>query len=169
MKNIQVILHGDRIEVGEYNSRLIKDKVTENGSPIRGHICFDLPESRQQRKFLHGALIPLWCYYDNNDYKDSEVLERYFDDFMLENFPEVLKIHGKVKTFGKSSKGSAMLNKVTERIIDMLVADYGLEYTSPALLPATFIEWRDELASFSNEHFLEYMERMKMIDKTKML
>lgn len=169
MRNLQCILTGDQIQLSDYNSRLIKDKVKENGSPIKAHIVFNLPESRQARGYFHGGLVKLWVYLDNDDYKDTKTCARYFDIFMMENFPEVQKINGKIHTFGQSSKGSKMLNKCTERLTDMLVSEYGLEYSSPMFVTENFIKWRDELMSFGMETFIEYAERMKWVDKNKMI
>lgn len=169
MRNIPLLIHADRLEVSEYHSKLIKQSVTDSGGPIRATIVPHIIESPKQRRYLHGCLLPLWAYMDGNDYIDSETLERYFEDFKLEHFPETLKIHGKVKLFGKSSRGAKALNKVVEKLTDMLVEEYGLSYTSPVLITDNYKQWRDELASFSTESFIEYAERMKWIDKHKML
>lgn len=169
MRNIQILLTGDKVEIGEYNTRLIKDAVKENGSPLRAHIVFNLPESAKERRYVMGGLLKLWVYLDDGDYKDTKTCQRYFEIFMMENFPEVQKINGKIHTFGRSSKGKKMLDAVTNRMTDMLVEQYGLEYSSPMFVTDNFLKWRDELSAFSNETFIEYAERMKWISKDKLI
>lgn len=169
MRDIQCVLTGSQIQVNEYNTRVIKDAVRENEGPIRAHICFNLPESPKLRRYFHGALIRVWVYLDGGDWKDKKTCDRYFDIFMLENFPEVQKINGKIYTFGKSSKGAKMLNTCTEKLTDMLCEHYGLRHDSPVFVTENFKKWRDELRSFSNEDYIEYLVRMKIIDKNKML
>lgn len=169
MRNIPTIIHSDKFEITEYWRKVLKQAVTDNDSqPIRAQIVPLTIESRKQRKYLMGALLPLWVYLDGGDHKDSEMCGRYFEDFKLEYFPEAIKIKGKVKLFGKSSKGSKMLSAVIDRMIDMLVEHYGLEYGSPVLLPDVYKNFRDELFSTGPwESFLDYAISMKWINKDK--
>lgn len=167
--NIQVIIRPDSLELSDYNKRRLHDVSIQNGGSCRGHIVFNMPESSKERRFFHGALIRLWVYLDGSDWKDSTTCNRYFEIFMLENFPEVQKINGKIHTFGKSSKGAKMLNACTERLVDYLCDSYGFRHDSPVFATANFKKWRDELMSYSNEDYIEYLVRTKVIDKDKMI
>ncbi len=164
MRNIQCILTGEQIQLSDYNSSLIKDKVRENGSPIRAHIVFSLPESRQARKYLMGGILPLAVYLDGQDYKDNEVLERYFEHYKREFYPVAVKIEGKIELFGQTTKGSKNLARFTERLQDYLHEQHGVSYDNKAMSSEAYKEWRDTMASFSNEDWIENCVKLKYIE-----
>ncbi len=57
----------------DYNRARFSERLKKGG---RGHIIFDLPESRKQRRFFEGAVVPLATYFqDNLDYRNPEDCE----------------------------------------------------------------------------------------------
>lgn len=141
--------------------KLVKDA----GAPVRAEIHPLTPESRNQRKYLMGGLIPLIVYMDGNDYRDTETKERYFDFLKKEFTPELLKINGKIQTFGKSSKGSKALNNFIGKIQDFLNDEYGISYDNPAVNPATYNNWIDTISMDTTDNFIEYCVKMKYINE----
>lgn len=159
---VPIIIHEEKLELSEYHSKKLKELVKENQAPLRAILETIVPESRQQRRFLHGGLIPLWVALDGNDWRDHEVCDFYFEEAKKEYSPEAIKIRGKVVIRAKSSKGSKALNKLTESLIDMLVEHYGLAYNTEVLKPDNYIKFRDELyMTGSWETYLDYAKEMK--------
>ncbi len=157
---IPIIIHESRFEIGEYHLKKIKEAVKDG--PVRAQIETIVPESRQQRKYLHGSLIPLWIALDGNDYKNQEINDFYFEQMKREFSPEAIKIHGKIQIRGKSSRGAKALNTLTEKLIDMMVEEYGLKYDSEVLKPANFEKFRDELYMTGTwDSYLDYAKEMK--------
>lgn len=163
MKQVPIIIHGERIEVSEYHTRLLKQAVKDNNAPIRGIIQVLQAESSKQRKYLMGGLIPLLIYLDGGDYKDNETCDRYFQVYKAEFFPEAVKINGKIHLFGQSTKGSKSLNRFIERVQDFISEQYGISYSNEAINPEKYKEWRDTEMSLSTEDWIDYCVKMKWV------
>lgn len=160
MRDIGIILTGDRIEISDYNSRLIKDEVRKHGSPIRAHITFSLPESSKMRRYVMGCLLPLAVFLDGQEYRDSETCERYFEHYKKEFNPVALKIEGKVELFGQSTKGSKALKSFAEKLQDYISEQHGINYDSKATNPEEYKKWRDELSMLTNDTWIEHCIKM---------
>lgn len=122
-----------------------------------------LPESRQQRKFFEGAVIPMWVYLDGKDYKDSSICRDYHEIAKLEFNPKVVITHGKARTIGGSTKGKLQKNEICDKVIDMLEKEYGIDRTV-VLVPADYKHWRDTLRSFKDVPF-EYIDYLISLKK----
>jgi hypothetical protein len=85
-----------------------------------------LPESKKQRKFLHGAVIPLWAYLDGKDYRSHEVLAAMHEIAKIEFNGEIVEVGGRPVKIGKSTRGEALRGYV-ERIIAHLEEQYGID------------------------------------------
>lgn len=158
------IIHLEGIEVSEFWKAKMRAAVKENGAPIRAYIETVLPESRKARGYLMGGLLPLWACLDGNDYRDSEILDHYFLVAKREFTPEAIKIHGKIELRGRSSKGSKALKNLTEKLIDMLVEEYGLSYDSEVLKTDNYKKFRDEIYNFGRwDCYLDYAKSLKWI------
>jgi hypothetical protein len=87
-----------------------------------------LPESNKQRRFYHGAVLPLWAYLDGKDYRSSEVLADLHEIAKYEfNGHEVI-VEGRKMNVGRSTKGKE-LAPYLERVIEHLVDNYGIDPT----------------------------------------
>lgn len=116
-----------------------------------------VPESRKQRKFYHGAVIPLWVYLDGRDYKDPEKLDQYHEVAKREFNGEVIKIGKKVERVGKSTKG--VLNKgFLEKVIDYLIESYAID-PSKILNPEEYKRFRDMI--YMDGAFEDYIDYLK--------
>lgn len=162
---IPIIIHLEKFELSEYWRSKVKQAVKDAGAPIRAEIHTLLPESRNQRKYVMGGLIPLLVYLDGNDYRDSETCDRYFETFKREFTPETMVINGKVEVFGKSSKGGKALQQFTEKLQEFLNDEYGIAYDSKAVNVDEYKKFRDEIYSFSPEYedWIDYCRKMKYI------
>jgi hypothetical protein len=159
------ILHSNRFEIDEYWKGRIAFAVKANdGKPIRAIIETVTPESRQQRKYLHGCILPLLVYLDGQDYRNDEILDYYFQFLKTEFTPELLKINGKIQTFGKSTKGSKALRNFIDRLQDFLHDEYGISYDNKAISTDAYKEWRDTLAMNTNDDWISYCKSMKWLD-----
>lgn len=122
-----------------------------------------MAESRNQRAFIHGAILPLWCYLDHNDYKDAAVLEHYYEIAKVEFNPQIFTTRFKAYKIGGSTKGK--LNEgFIEKIIDFLEEQYGID-RSKVLSPDLYKEYRDVLRPFENvpDNFIDYMKWAKVL------
>jgi hypothetical protein len=167
MRQIPVIIHIDKIEISEYWRKVLRQAVKDNGKPIRAIIDPLMPESRNQRRYLMGCLIPILVYLDGNDYKDTKTKEYYFEHYKKEFAPELIKINGKIQTFGKSTKGSKALNNFIEKVQEHLDEQYAIPYDSKATNPEEYKKFRDEIYPFQNEYddWIDFCVQSKWIRK----
>ncbi len=152
------------LEMSDYQRLTMRQYIKDNaGSRMRLTIDKETPESNKQRAFYHGAIIPLWAYYNGQDYKDSHVLAQLHEVAKLEFNPEVIFVDGRERKIGKTSKGK--LNEgYLERIIDYLTEQYAVD-PSKELNPDTYKHWRDTIYPFDTKYdtFIEYLIDMKLI------
>lgn len=139
----------------EYNrSRFRKDLADNDGA--RYKIERVSPESREQRGFYHGAVIPLWAFLDGNDWRDSNTLEHYHHEAKKEFNGGMIMRNGKQEVYGKSTKGE--LNKgYLDRVVDHLEEQYAIK-RQDVLNPEEYKKWRDEIYGLGGvDNFIEYM------------
>lgn len=122
-----------------------------------------IPESRNQRRFYHGAVIPLWTYLDGKDYKDSEVLVQQHEIAKLEFNSALVESNGKVYKIPQSSK-NRLATGFIEAIIGYLKDNYGID-SDKVLNPETYKQWRDEIYPFEGgpETFIDFMISIKLL------
>jgi hypothetical protein len=160
----QIVITEKSLEISEYWRKRLKQAVKDNGEPVRGYIETSMPESRKQRGYLMGGLIPLLVYLDGNDYKDGDLLEYYFEHYKKEFQPETILINKKVQIRGKSTKGREALNKFIERMHEYLDEQYGIDMSNKAINPEEYKTFRDKIY-FSGkwDDFISYAVDMKWI------
>lgn len=161
---IPIILHQSKIEMSDYWKRKVHDDLIEI-KKTRAYIQTTQPESRKQRGYLMGSLIPLLAYLDGNDHKSSEITEWYFEFYKKELTPVALIVHGKAQLFGKSTKGSEALNHFIDKLQDYLDEQYGIKRDSQIVNPDEYKLFRDTIYPFTNEYddFIDYAVKMKWI------
>lgn len=163
---VQIILTDKSIEISEFNRKKLRQAVKDNGRPIKGYISTTMPESRKQRGYLMGGLIPLLVYLDGNDYKDKDMLDFYFQEYKKELQPEFVTINGTPRKRGKSTKGSESLNQFIEKLQEFLAEQYGIDHNCPAINPEEYKKFRDEIYFDSEyEDFISYAVDMKWIKR----
>ena len=143
-----------------------RDKITKffkENPGIRITIEPQVPESKNQRAFYHGAVIVLWAYLDGKDYRDSLVLEQMHEIAKREFNGEIMMVNGTPHKVSKSTKG--LLNKgYLERVIDYLVESYGIDQGT-FLNPEIYKKFRDEIYPYTSKYetFIDYMRDIKLL------
>lgn len=125
----------------------------------------EVPESKNQRAFYHGAVLPLWAYLDGKDYKDSDTLTQMHEIAKREFNGEIIMINNKPEKVGKSSKGS-LNDGYVERIVLYLIENYAID-PSVVLNPELYKKFRDEIYPFDRkyEDFIDYMRELNLLQK----
>lgn len=122
-----------------------------------------LPESKNQRRFFHGAVLALWAYLDGNDYKNPAILDQYFQHAKLEFNPQMITIQGKLNKVGGSSKGKLGHEGLIEKVIENLVDNYGID-PSKCLNPEIYKYFKDKIyANWEYDTFIDYLIDMKHV------
>lgn len=150
------------LEFSEYGRAKFIKFLKENPG-VRLTIEPDLPESRNQRAFYHGAVIVLWAYLDGKDYRDGLVLEQMHEVAKREFNGEIMMVNGTPHKVSKSTKG--LLNKgYLERVIDYLVESYGIDQ-GLVLNPEIYKKFRDEIYPYTSKYdtFIDYMRDIKIL------
>ena len=147
--------NGVGLDMGsETNRAKFKQFLLENKG-IRLKIEPVTPESRGQRAFFEGAIVPLFCYYQENmDYKNPDHLKKVREWLSLEFNSELVNVGGKVHKVAKSTKGQ--LNKgFIDRVMDYM-ADNG--YQIDTLDPNNYKVWRDTIYPFGGaDNYIDYL------------
>ncbi len=100
------------------------------------------PESRKQRGFFEGAIVPLYAYHQEGiDHRNPDDLRKVREWLKVEFNSEMVVVKGKVHRIGGSTKGS--LNRgFIERVMDDM-AENG--YSPELLNPAEYRKWKEEV------------------------
>jgi hypothetical protein len=152
-----------RLNFGDYNRAKFIKYLAEHG-PIRLELKPMTPESREQRGFYFGAVLRLWAFLDGKDYKDPEVIEMLHEIAKVEFNGQMIKVAGKVRKVGKSTKGK--LNQgYLDRLIDYLEEQYGIDRTK-VLDPEDYKYFRDQIYS-TNTQYDDYISYMLALGKLK--
>ena len=145
----------------EYTAKQFSDDLRKN-SGARYKVERITPESREQRGFFEGAVVPLITFYQENlDHRKSEDNAKVRDWLKIEFNGEFINIKGKAHRIAKSTKGE--LNKgFLERVIDWM-ADQG--YKTELLNPKDYKYWRDEVFSFKGgpDNYIDYLVSLKKL------
>jgi hypothetical protein len=122
---------------------------------IRLRIEAFTPESREQRGFFEGGLVPFICYFQENiDYNDGDHIRRVRDWLMLEFNASFLTVGGKALKVAKSSKGE-LSRGLMERIMDWC-GEQG--YPIELLTPSDYKDWRDRVRPSAGQgSYLDYL------------
>lgn len=151
------------IAMTEHQDYLKRKYVGERaGRRIRLTIEEVTPESRNLRRFYHGAIIPLWAHLDGKDYQDSAVLAEFHEVAKNEFNPKMIVVSGKAYKVGRSSKGKD-LQPFVERVIDFLTEQYGID-PMEVLNPETYKDWNDRIYPYGGpDTFIGYLLSVKKL------
>lgn len=151
------------LNMTDYQRATLKQFIKDNaGKRLRLVIDKLVPESRNQRKFYHGAVLCLWAYLDGNDYKSAEIMAHYHEIAKREFNTTLININGKNEKVGKSTKGD-LNDGYLERIIDYLQKEYGIE-PAKVLNPETYKKFRDQInLTGTYDTFIDYMRDLKIL------
>lgn len=153
-----------RLELGRYNREKFVGFLKEHPNALI-RISTVLPESKKQRGFLEGAVIPLVTFYqDGLDHRSSADNEKVREWLKLEFWSEFVLVNGKSQKLPRSTKGSEALNAFVEKVIDWLHENY--EPPVEALDPEGFKLWRDTVRSFGGPtDYISYLVETGVLKK----
>lgn len=145
------------VAMTDYQRATYRDFIKKNAGKKVRIVAEELtPESKNQRRFYHGAVLTLWAYLDGNDYKNPKVLEHYHEFAKKEFNPEILIINGKKERFGKSTKGE-LNHGYVEKVIENLVDQYGID-PAKVLNVELYKKFRDQINIMGDyDTFIDYM------------
>ena len=144
-----------KLSLGSEFNRARFTEFLKNNPGIRLRIEAFTPESREQRGFFEGGLVPFICYFQENiDYNDGDHIRRVRDWLMLEFNASFLTVGGKALKVAKSSKGE-LSRGLMERIMDWC-GEQG--YPIELLTPNDYKDWRDRVRpSAGPGSYLDYL------------
>jgi hypothetical protein len=136
----QIKLYPDRVDLGdEYMREKIKKFAKNYPQGLRAEIVPYIPESRNLRRYFEGAVIPMWVYLDNKDWRDNAIVRGYREIAKQEFCGEIVSTGGKAYRVG-TTKGQ--LARVTEETVQYLEDHYGIDRIK-VLNPENYKNWRD--------------------------
>lgn len=146
-----------------------KDLVENDGA--RYTIERITPESIIQRGFYHGAVLRLWAYLNEYNYKSHEIIDFLHEEAKREFNGELIVRDGKKRRIGKSTKGK--LNKgFIDKVIDYLEEEYAIK-REEVLNPEDYKYWKNEIFPQGQgpDDFIDYLletgklHRPEVVDK----
>ncbi len=121
-------------------------------------------ESRNQRKFYHAAVLSVWCYLDDKDWKDKEVLDDQHEVAKLMFNSKLVVSSGQTHKIAKTSTGGA-LGELTEQIIDFLEEQYGIK-RQDCLDSEQYLYWKDVIfPSGDCDWYIQYLSKIGKLPK----
>jgi hypothetical protein len=145
----------------EYNRARFADDLKKH--PGRRYKIESLtPESREQRGFFEGAIVPFTTYFQENlDYNDRDDLQKVRDWLKIEFNGAFITLGGKAIKVPKSTKGE--LNRgFLERVLDWL-GEQG--YPIELLNTTEYLDWKDRIRPSSGP--MDYMSYLIECGKLK--
>lgn len=115
-----------------------------------------IPDSKKQRGFYHGAVIPLWAYLDGKDYTDHRVLNDLHEVAKMESNGIVIVVNGEPRKIGRTTSGK-LRDGYIDRVIAYLEQNYGIDRMA-CLNPEDYKRFMAEVYSFGKyETYIDYM------------
>jgi hypothetical protein len=158
-----------KLEIGKYNRKLLNDFLK---NPSNENIVISVesrtPESKNVRRFYHGAILPLWAYLNGWDYRKAERIEYLHNHAKMEFNGEIDMLEGKEIKVGMSTKGLLIENDkhnsgYLERIINYLEENYGID-REKVLNPEHYKKWADEVYSVGMcDDYIAYLRELKFL------
>lgn len=149
---------GKGLNLGERNTALFRAFVRDNPR-VAWKLTPVLPESNKQRRFYHGAVIPLWAFLNGQDHRDGQVLADLHEVAKLEWNATTVIIDGVPRKVGRSTRGRDQLQPFLERVVGYLVDNYAPP--PEALDSNAFIVWRDTIYPYGGAD--DYIDHLKSI------
>lgn len=157
-----------RLVMSDYSKLMLK-KIAKEHPGTRFRIEQLLPESSKQRKYFEGALIPLYMFFQENlDHRDSsqhEIAREQVKMALNADF-RFNPITGTTEKVALSTKGRAVLKRVSEELQDWLIEQYAV---NPEVLnPESYKYWRDAVFPYGGpDNYIDYcVEKGILRDKT---
>jgi hypothetical protein len=150
--------NGEKIVWGEYNSAHIRKHLKEN-TGMTYELKPRLPESKKQRAFYHGAIIPMIAYYQEGlDHHNHSHLETVHDWLKIELNGEIVPIDGKSHRVAQTTKGR--LNNGFLEEVTAWMDEQG--YPTELLDPEKYKYWNEVLMVNGDvkDNYIDYLESL---------
>jgi hypothetical protein len=158
-----------KLEIGDYNRRLLNDFLKQKKNQGRKIAIQDrVPESRKQRAFYEGAVIPMWAFLNGYDFKDGDVLGFLREEAKREFNGEIVIRDGKKVKRGKSTVGLLGENDqqssgFLERVIGYLEENYGID-RNKVLNPEHYKDFKDRIYMEGKyDTYIDYLKDLHFI------
>lgn len=113
-------------------------------------------ESKDQRGFFEGGVVPLIVFLDGRDYKDNDECRRTREALKLEFNGELTVLKGKSIKISASTKGQ-LNNGFLDRVVDWAEEQYAIDRTQ-VLNPKDYDKWRDTIFPFQGpDTYIDYL------------
>lgn len=122
------------------------------------------PESKNQRGFFEGAVVPLETFFQEGmDHRNWEDCRRVREWLKLEFHAEMVTVNGKVKRVAKSTKNE--LNKgIIEKIIEYQIDQHGIN-PDEVLNPKNYKIWRDTIFPYGGpDNWIDYCVNLHQLE-----
>jgi len=147
---------GQSLNLGQRNTAMFLDYIKKNpDAPWKLEAL--ITESKRQRGFFEGALVPLVAFYQEGmDHRNQEDLRRVREWLKIEFTSEGVMLGGKLQRVAKSSKGSYALRLLVERTVEWLQENY--QPPVEALNGESFKHWRDTVFPYGGPgNYIDYL------------
>lgn len=154
-----------RLSLGSDHNRARFADFLKANPGVRLRIEAITPESRKQRKFFEGAVVPFVAFFQENlDHKDSDDLQKVRDWLKIEFNGAFITLGGKAVKVPKSTKGE--LNRgFIERILDWC-GEQG--YPTELLNPEEYRKWKDKIFPYGGpDDYIDYLVQCGRIGRNK--
>jgi hypothetical protein len=153
-----------------HTKKHFKDFLKKNDG-MRLEITPLLPESKKQRAFFEGAVVPLACYLsDNLDHRKWEDCKKMRESLKIEFNGELVPLMDKVVKIAKTTKGKLNLGFIDD-VIDWLEENYGIDRIE-LLNPDDYKYWRDVIFPHGDDentpdNYIDYLIQKGKLKKVE--
>lgn len=147
--------HGEGLKLTNETVRGSFKRFLKENQGIRIRLEPIMPESKNQRGFFEGAIVPLFCFYQEGmDYHNGDDLRKVRGWLKMEYNSEYALINGKAHKVEKSTRGE--LNRgFLLRVMDGM-ADNG--YQVEVLNPEDFKKWKKDVRPHGGpDNYIDYL------------
>ena len=149
------------LDFGTYTLMYLKKYIKENpNAPFE--LKPILPESKKQRNFFEGAIVPLITFYQEGmDYRNSNDQKKVRDWLKIEFLGDLVVVGGKTHRVAQSTSQKLNLGFL-ERVETWLIENYAPPME--ALDPKKYKHWRDAIFPYGGaDNYLEYLLELGII------
>lgn len=170
MKILGRILDG-RIALSKYNKAFLHDFCLKKENANKVIVIQDrIPESRKQRKYYFGAVLPLLAYLNGWNHRQSKAIDWLHEEMKREFNGSIEKLAGRNVKVSRSTKGLLGENDqeqsgYLERVIGYIEENFGIDRMK-VLNPDHYKHFVNEIFSFEDyDDYIDYLVELKLLPK----
>lgn len=155
-----------KLKMSNYFSSKFDEEIKKDPK-ARWEIVKITPESKKLRRY-YFSILKLWCYLDGNDYKNGDLIDMYHDTAKIEFNGEMVRIGGKLRKVGKTTRNGA-LKAMIEPLISYLENNYGID-RAEVLNPDEYKYFMDVVYSDGKHNdFIDYLIDLRKLENKKVI